>query len=357
MSRNNFIVIAIEIICLVYFSFESEWKVQFKMFILFAQILCLFVLINAAEVYGNFPKTHGCFTPVLSLLIKKTFFVIPAQNEQQFQKAATAPGHIDYNNLKNQIVAKIFSEYDPKRLKSITDTLGCKTLDCPQLLSASNIQYNILETAGKHFIGRGERQNKLIIHSTNTEISNTSPVQQNVSTVSYKLDCIRNLEITITKTTQIKSERKIGIGFLSFSKTKIDTKTEVTRTGETQEHTVYYPSQNITVEPFSKMNVTFNFYRHEDINNYLLDFQIANNSIFSHLDVVDNVLVFAKKPLGDFLQKHVKFISTLKYDDDMMLKLIEKDGKFILKNFPASEKITNFGVDVIFGKATSLPKF
>lgn len=235
--------------------------------------------------------------------------------------------------------------------------MGCKTLDCPQLLSGSNIEYNILETVEKHFIGRGDRPEKLIIQSTDTEIVNTSPIQQNVSTVGYKLDCIQNVEITVTKTTQIRSERRIGLGFLFLNlKTKIDTKTEVTRTGETHEHIVYFPSQNITVEPFSKMNVTFNFYRSEDIHNYLLDFQIADNSIFSHLDVVNNGVGFVKKPFGDFLQKHAKFISTLKYDDDMMLKLVEKEGKFIMKNFPASEKITKFGVDVIIGKATKLSK-
>lgn len=285
---------------------------------------------------------------------KQKFFIILVQNNQQFQRVANSPGQIDYNNIKNQIVAKLFSEYDPQRLKVITDALGCKTQDCPQLLSASNIEYNVLETVEKYFIGRGDKQKKLIIQSTDTEVVNASPVQQNVSTISYTLDCIKNLEITITKTTQIKSERKIGIGFLSHTKTQIETHTEVTRTGETHEHIVHFPSQNITVEPFSKTNVTFNFYTHEDINNYLLDFQIADNSTLSYLDVVNNAVVFVKKPLGDFLQKHVKFISTLKYEDDMMLKLIEKDGKFIVKNFPTSEKITNFGVDVIFGKVTKL---
>lgn len=236
----------------------------------------------------------------------------------------------------------------------ITDTIGCKTQDCPQLLSTSSIEYNVLETVQKWFIGRANPQKKLIIQSTDTEVANASPAQQNVSTIGYKLDCIKNLEITVTKTTRIKSERKIGLGFFSFSKTKIETHTEVTRSGETHEHIVHFPSQNITVEPFSKMNVTFNFHHQEDTNNYLLDFQIADNSTFTHLDVVNNAVVFVKKPLGDFLKEHDKFLSTLKYEDDMMLRLIEKNGKFILKNFPATEKIANYGVDVVFGKATKL---
>lgn len=207
---------------------------------------------------------------------------------------------------------------------------------------------------GKWFIGRADKRNKLVIQSTDTEVANASPVQQNVTTIGYNLDCIQNLEITVTKTTRIKTERKINLLFFSITKTKIETHTEVLRTGETRERTVHFPSQNITVEPFTKMNVTFNFHHHEDVNNYLIDFQIADNSTFTHLDVVNNTVVFVKKPLGDFLKENAKFISTLKYEDDMMLRLIEKNGKFILKNFPTTEKIANYGVDVIFGKATKL---
>lgn len=205
---------------------------------------------------------------------------------------------------------------------------------------------------GKRYLGRVDNRKKLIIQSTDTEVANASPVQQNVSSISYKLDCIQNLEVTVTKTTRMKSEWRINLFFFSIGKAQIKTQEEVSRTGETREHTVHFPSQNITVEPFSKMNVTFNFHHHEDVNRYLVDFQIAANSTFSHLDWVNNAVVFVKKPLGDFLKKHTKFISTLKYEDDMMLRLIEKNGKFILKNFPTTEKIANYGVDVIFGKAT-----
>lgn len=234
------------------------------------------------------------------------------------------------------------------------DSLGCKTLDCPQLLSASNIEYNVLETVGKQYIGRADRQQKIVIQSSDTEIANISPVQQNVSTVSYFLKCIENYEVTITKTTQIRTEEKINLWLYKRTKTHTFTQKEVEKMGETTERTVYFPSQNITIEPFSKMSVTFNFFQYDDINNYFLDFQIADNSTFTHLDVINNGVGFVKKPLGEFLQKHIEFISTLKYENDTMLKLVEKYGKFILRNFPTTEKVTNYGVDVIFGKVTSL---
>lgn len=100
------------------------------------------------------------------------------------------------------------------------------------------------------------------------------------------------------------------------------------------------------------MNVTFNFFQYDDINNYFVDFEIAKNSTISHpeVDAKSNV-VFVKKPLGDFLTKNVDFLPTLKYENDTVLKLVESDDKLILKNFPMSEKITGYGVDVVFGKA------
>lgn len=224
-------------------------------------------------------------------------------------------------------------------------------------MAASNIEYNVIESVGKEYVGRGDKQQKIVIQSSDIEIANTSPIQQNISTISYTLSYVQNYEITITKTTQIRTEKTVGIGPFKSTKTHTFTQKDVERTGETIERTMYFPSQNVTVEPLSKMNVTFNFVQYDDIIDYFLDFQIAENSTFSHLDVVDNNVVFLNKTLGSFLQTHREFLSTLKYENDTMLRLIEKDGKFILKNFPATEKITNIGVNVVFGKATNITEF
>lgn len=330
---------------------------KWELVVVFAQIL-LFDVIKVTSAYDGEQGSVSFKNNNLKQKLFQTdqiidsFFLV--QSEDQSESVAKLASQFEFTNIKNQITAKIFSEYDAQRLKIITDSLGCKTVDCPQLISASNIEYNILELVGREYIGRGEKQPKVVIQSTDTEISNASPVQQNISTVSYVLKCIENYELTITKTTQIRTEKTIDLFFYKKTTTTTFTKKDVERTGTTAERTVQFPSQNVTVEPLSKLNVTFNFVQYDDINNYLIDFQIADNSTLSHLDVVGNDVVFVQTPLGEFLRKNIPFISTLKYDDAKMLKLIEKDGKFILKNFPTSETITNFGVDVIFGKATSL---
>lgn len=40
-----------------------------------------------------------------------------------------------------------------------------------------------------------------------------------------------------------------------------------------------------------------------------------------------------------------------------MLKLDVVDEKFILKNFPTTQKLSNFGAGVTFGKVTSLAEY
>lgn len=264
----------------------------------------------------------------------------------------STPGFNDFTNIKNQIAERYFAEYDAQRLKIITDVLGCKTIDCPQLLSATNIDYNILDVVGKKYIGRGDRVNKIVIQSTDTEVANSSPSKQIIRSISYFLKCIQSLTVTITKTTQVHSEKSVNIWIFKSKSSFTFTHKEETTTSETNETTIFFPSQNITVEPFTKMNTTFNFFQYDDINNYFVDFEIAENSTISHPEVDANSnLVFVKKPLGDFLTKNVDFLPTLKYENDTVLKLVENDDKLILKNFPMSEKITGYGVDVVFGKA------
>lgn len=261
----------------------------------------------------------------------------------------------DFSNIKNQIAKQYFSNYDPAKLKIITDALGCKSTDCPPLLSASNIEYNVLDVHEQRFVGKGERINKVVIQSADTEVVNSSPAPQITSTVAYFLKCIQYYEMVITKTKKIRTEKKINLVFYRKRKVVEITETEVSKYSETNETTIGFPSQNITTDPFTRMNVTFNFFQFDDVINYSLDLEIALNSTISHPEVDANSnVVFVKKELGDFLQKHVDFLPTLKYPNDTVIQIVEKEDngqKFILKNFPSSEKITGYGVDVTFGRA------
>lgn len=259
----------------------------------------------------------------------------------------------DYVNIKNQIAKQYFAEYDQQRLKTITDMLGCKSIDCPQLLSVTNINYNILDVAEKRYIGRGNRKNKIVIQSTDTEMANNSPSKQSIRSISYFLKCIQSLQVTITKTTQIYSEKSVNLFIFKSKSAFTFTHKEEETTRETNETTIIFPSQNITVAPRTRMNVTFDFFQYDDINNYFVDFEIAGNSTISHPEVDGSNVVFVKKPMDEFLQKHVDFLSTIQYENDNMIKIEAHENKFILKNFPTSETITGYGVDVVFGSTMS----
>lgn len=71
--------------------------------------------------------------------------------------------------------------------------------------------------------------------------------------------------LCIEKTTQIRSEKSINLWFYKRKQVVTFPQKEVEKIGEINETMTYFPAQNITVEPLSKMNVTFTFYQYDDI--------------------------------------------------------------------------------------------
>lgn len=264
-------------------------------------------------------------------------------------------GYNDYTNMKDQIARQYFNEYEPQRLRAIKSALSCNSNDCPQLIAATDIKYNILDSVGRHYVGRGDKINKFIFYSTDTEVENNSPSQQVVTRRPFSLTMESSFEVIFTKTRQTYSEKKSNWLVYKKKGSVTFTQEEEERYSETNETTIYFPSQKITVAPFTKVNTTFNFFQYDDINNYLLDFEIADSSTLTHPELNEiSLVVNVTRPLGDFLKKHIDFLSNLKYENDTVLKLIANEGKFILKNLPTIEKLTNYGFDVVFGRTESL---
>lgn len=266
--------------------------------------------------------------------------------------ADSTDGVNDYANIRNQLAKQYFSTFDGDRLKKITDTLGCKTTDCPQLIAASKIDYNVVSLDRREYVGRSDKQNKIIIHSTDAEAVNNSPSPQEVTTVGYSITATEYFEATINKTIGITADVEISIKFLKinagfkFGQTYSETRKYSNTT------TIEAPSQKVIVDAYTKMNVTFNFYQYEDVNNYFLDFVIKNDSTIIHPDVGANSnVIFVKNYLGPFLQKNVDYLPTITYEHETDIKIIGAENKFVLKNFPATERLTNVGVDVVYGKA------
>lgn len=263
----------------------------------------------------------------------------------------------DYTVIKNQIAKQYFEEYDPKRLKALTTALGCNSTDCPKLMAATNIKYNLLDSVDRTYVGRGDKLHKIIFHSADTEVENNSASQQKISGRPFLLTMTRNFQVVFTKTKNSHSEKGSNYWVYKKKSSITFTEKEEQKYTETNITTMNFPSQNITVAPFTKMNTTFNFYQYDDINNYLLDFEVAANSTFTHPELDANSKVISvTKPLGDFLKNHVDFLSTIKYESETALKLVEFEGKFVLKNIPTMEKLSNYGFDVVFGKVEKLKK-
>lgn len=268
----------------------------------------------------------------------------------------TGPQFNDFAVIKKQLAKKYFAEYDAARLKLITDALGCKTTDCPQLIDATKIDYSVINLNRQEYIGRVDKQNKIVIHSTDAEAVNNSPSKQEVTTVGYSVKATQYYEATVTKTYEISSSAEIKLKFLNFGAAFKFGKTTSETRKSSNETTLNAPSQRIVVEPFSKINVTFNFDQYNDINSYFLDFEISNDTTITHPELnANSIVVFVTKPLFSFLQAHVDFLPTIKYENENDLKIQAREGKFVLSNFPATETITNFGVDVVFGKPEEIP--
>lgn len=274
---------------------------------------------------------------------------------QQKPTETSSSQYNDYINIKNQIAKQYFAEYDAQRLKAITTALGCNSTDCPQLIAATDIKYSLLDSVGRDYVGRGDRINKIVFHSADTEAENYSQSQQVVTSIPYFITMTKSFEVVFTHTGKTYSEDKTNYWVYKKKSSITFTQEEQQKYSETNETTIHYPSQSITIGPFTKLNTTFNFFQYDDVNNYFLHFQIADNSPLTHPELnVNATVITVTKPLGDFLKNHIAFLSTLKYESDSALKLVENAGKFILKNVPTTEKLTNYGVDVSLGKAKKI---
>lgn len=258
----------------------------------------------------------------------------------------------DYENIKNQLMEHFFSQYRHDRLRSIANALGCRSTHCPQMLDRSRIDYNVVALDHQELAGRSSNQNRTVFHTTVAKGINNSTLQQEINTVGYSLKVSESSEVTITKTFGISA----GIAYIfSLSFTFGRTRQEVRRLSK--ESVVAVPSQKVQVEPMSKFNSTFQFYQYENIDNYYVDLVIGKDSTITHPDAgIFGSLTYTRRWLIPFLRENIDFLQKMKYKNGRDIKLIEKDGVFVLKNLPTTKKIINFGVDTEFANADPMPK-
>lgn len=265
----------------------------------------------------------------------------------------------EFANIRNQIIKQFFAEFDPKKLPKILEIVGCKTSDCPALIDISSIDYMIDKGIIQHvkrLTSIGERRNKKVTESLSTTLINNSTSKIEASTEPKQLNVVQNFEVNIRKTGRMWCDAPKEISFtaasnliFNFTKNWLE---DVGTSNLSQPFVLHAFPQSVTLNPMTKMNVTYNFYQYEQSIEYSFDFELFKSSTIKHPNVGGNGnVVFTTSSLLDFLQKHLELVKNLKYASSTSIRLESiAENRFTLRNFPATEKITNFGVELIYGK-------
>lgn len=279
----------------------------------------------------------------------------------------------DYTDMKDKIIGYLAEkDYESNKGTNSSGPPCVKNLSYSysrfQNLSSylTKPDYVVKDLYEKRFEGIKDKLNKIIIHSSDTQVENRSPSIQEASSPSYSISVSRSVSVTITKTHDFSASAGIQIAFFNASASYKFTKTETVTSDESESLTVTAPSQKIILGPKTKMNVTYNFYQYDDIYSYFLDFELDDKSTFSRpnfrymyygdSNCCKPCLLFKTSTTIDsslktFFGENIDALRNVAYKNETVVKIQEKDGKFILRNIPATEKMQNFGIEVVYGEA------
>lgn len=242
----------------------------------------------------------------------------------------------------------------------------------------TQVNYKIKDLYEKRFFSKRDKLNKIVIHSSDATVSNNSPNKQDAYTISYSYSVIETNSMTASLTTTISGKVEVEIPFLNKWKLKFDLSYSNSHTAaETQsrsmEYTITAPPQKVSLDPYTKMNVTFDFYRYYDIYDYWLDFVVDDSSTITFpnymeamyygntLDCCDqNCFLYKNENTKIFNFKRfihdnsVNIVNKWLYEDNL-IKFEQKDDKLIMRNLGrTTEKVMNFGVDIYFNPLQSI---
>lgn len=232
--------------------------------------------------------------------------------------------------------------------------------------SLTKIDYRIQSVSAKRFIDSEKKTNKLVIYTSEVMVTNNSTLQQQVSTLSYSLTVTKTDEIIIGKTSGIVSDSPIDIPFVGSSGWQMEfTGAESVTKVRTQQFTIEAPIQKVLLGPSTKMNVQFSFYQFEKQNNYQVDLDVSNSTMFTmpdfkrdlfhgDLDCCKPCFLYKKNDtittsLTQVLKNNPNLLNAIEYANQGQIHLQPSKNGFILTNFPMYEKIMNFGCDILYG--------
>lgn len=279
-------------------------------------------------------------------------------------------------NIKNQIIEIFSFEYLRKQrslvLSNITFWDSLFSAIHFGIISAgiSKMDCKVKSLYDKRHISDKKYVNKFVIYSIDSFVSNNSTVQQNVQIPFYSLKVNQTEEIIINHIADISSISDIDVSFAFETFPNISKGIKLS--GASSETKMYIEQieisthkETIILPPMTKMNITYNFYQFDDIENYLLDFIVDESSRISipdyENDLYDGNLTHFQPfhiftydatistPLIDFLRNNSFILQKLDKEDETVIKIEEIKRNMILRNIPLIKRITKFGVSKTFG--------
>lgn len=286
----------------------------------------------------------------------------------------------DYSLIKDQITEIMVKRYYASKSNAPVNGAPCKenlslSYDRFRNLSSylAKMDYSVNNLHEKRFLRIHDKQNRGIIHSSDSYVENNSPNKQVAQSIAYSMSVQQSSSVTISKTSGFSASVGINILFISLSATYDFHKTNTEeKRSQSKSMTINAPSQKVVLDPFTKMNVTYNFYEYDTVYEYFLDFVIDEKSKMIQPDYryihfgdpkcCKPCLLFKTKnvvatPLNSFFKENMDLFKSIAYKNDTVIQLQQNDGKFILKNVPAFERIKNFGVDIKYGKVEKISQF
>lgn len=257
----------------------------------------------------------GCWDSGLSCDITN------CQGIESYRTRRNVMHNADLDVIKMKLTEKLIVEEEEEDIES-----------APEI----NIIVNRLEN--KRVIEHSDKsKSKKIYLNANAGVENFTPYVLNITTTPSKFHLTRVSEIIINKT--------FGISF------KPDTEvlgyaiqTDLDSTGidpiilhEFQPEEIESASQSINVPPHTTLRIKNAFYQYQNEIDYLLDFEIDDESTIS----------FANKTISlkEMALQHIDSLPMGEIGNHLQLDMA--DGKLVLKNFPAKMRTMDFGIEMV----------
>lgn len=266
------------------------------------------------------------------------------------------------NNMLDILISNWQRKMD---LESLEDVLTYSIENKGRIFKRFDIK--IKELHGIRPVNESGEKNWINAHSAKSCVINRSNLKQQGQTSGYKKTITQTKTVTVTNTGEISGTVKIpNLPLLDSFSMKL-TRSKATADMQSEAIEISAPSQKVDVNPHSKVPVSYKLHTYEKVYNYLLDFEIDESSTF--VDSPKKDLNFYANLLfrGDPQPEEIEHSFLQIFDEGLELKDIEHcaepsngisfryvNGKYILKNFPMTYRVSNAELNVVFGNQVEL---